>query len=400
MRPVKVLHVITRLIEGGAQDNTLLTVEHADRERYEVHLASGPEGAWLDRGREVADAFHLIPPLVKAVSPRYDMRALVQLLRLLRQERFTIVHTHTSKAGMLGRLAARLAGVPVVVHTPHGTILHDVYFGPRQQKMIARLKRLAARHTDAIITMSDCERDDYVKWGIAPAEKLHTIYSGQDYSRFDSAHRDRDSVRSALGLRDGQPMVFFPARYVPEKGHAFFFQAMDKVLREIPDAQAVLAGDGPLAHDVQTLVAQRALEDRIRLLGFRRDVLNLMVGADIVVSASLSEGLPRAVVEALLLARPVVATDAGGTREVVLQGKTGLLVPCADAQALAEGILLLLRHPEEAGRMARAGREHVRRMFDARLMVERIEQLYEECLKRKGLIPTRGPREGVGIGRH
>jgi len=395
-----VLHIITRLISGGAQDNTLLTVAHGDRERYEIHLAAGPEGAWLERGREVAHVLHLVPSLVNPISPSRDVGALVELVRLLRRERFTIVHTHTSKAGMLGRLAARLVGVPVVVHTPHGTILHDVYFSPRQQKMIAGLKRWAARDTDAIITMSDCERDDYVKWGIAPTHKFRTIYSGQDYTRFDGVHWDRQSVRAGLGLCDTEPMVFFPARYVPEKGHTFFFQAMDKVFCEVPEAQAVLAGDGPLARDVEGVVERNGFGDRVRLLGFRRDVLALMDAADVVVSASLSEGLPRAIVEALLLARPVVATDAGGTREVVLDGKTGVLVPCADPEALADGILSLLRHPEEAAQMARAGREHVRPLFDARLMVRRIERLYEECLERKGLIPARGAREGVCLGRH
>jgi glycosyltransferase involved in cell wall biosynthesis len=384
---VKVLHLITRLIPGGAQENTLLTVALANRERYRVHLAVGPEGAWLDRGRELADEFHLIPSLVHPIAPWRDLAALVELLRLLRREQFTIVHTHTSKAGILGRLAARLARVPVVVHTPHGTILHDVYFTPFQQRVIARAKRWAAGLSDAIITMSDCEQEDYRRWGIAPRGKFRTIYSGLDYARFDQVQRRGDSVRASLGLSPDQAMVFFPARYVPEKGHCFFFPAAVTVLKDMPNVVMVLAGEGPLAGEVAALRAASGFPERILLLGFRQDVLELMAAADVVVSASLSEGLPRAVVEALLLARPVVTTDAGGTREAVLDGKSGVLVPCADAEALAAGILRVLRHPTEATRMGANGREHVYARFDARLMVRRIDQLYQECLSRK--VPTR-----------
>ncbi len=380
---MRVLHLLTRLIRGGAQENTLLTVQLADRNRYEVHLAAGPEGEWLERGRQAAAKFHLIPSLVNPISPRHDLQALGQIVGLLRRERFTVVHTHTSKAGMLGRLAARIAGAPVVVHTPHGTILHDIYFGPRRQRAIAWAKRGAARRTDALITMSDCERDHYVDWRIAPREKFRTIYSGQDYRRFDHLSAGREELRSALGVEKGQRMILFPARFVPEKGHEFFFAAIPAVLQEYREAVAFLAGDGPLAAEVEARATASPHRDRLRLLGYRSDVLDLMNAADLVASASLSEGLPRAIVEALLLGKPVVATDAGGTREVVLAGRTGVLVPCADAEALARGLLELLGDPQRAEELGRAGQAHVRPMFDAHLMVRRIEALYEECLARK-----------------
>jgi glycosyltransferase involved in cell wall biosynthesis len=379
-----VLHVITRLIRGGAQENTLLTVGLTDRDRFEVHLAGGPEGEWLSRGRMAADRFHVIAALGNPISPRRDLAAFAQLLRLMRRERFAVVHTHTSKAGVLGRLAARLAGVPAIVHTPHGTVLHDVYFTPRQQRLVAWVKRTAARFSDAIITMSDCERDLYVARRIAPSNRFRTIYSGIDYSRFEDSPGGRDQVRRSLGLGEHDLMVFFPARYVPEKGHRFFFAAAEQVMRTMPEVQVFLAGDGPLAQEVAALHAASAFPDRVHALGFRRDVLELMSAAEVVVSASLSEGLPRTMVEALLLERPVAATDAGGTREVVLDKVTGMLVPCGDGGALAEAILYLLRHPEEAARMGAAGLERVRPLFDARAMVRRIEDLYQECLGGEG----------------
>ena len=381
---LKVLHLITRLIRGGAQENTLLTVALADRRRYQVHLASGPEGEWLPRGDEVADCFHLIPPLTSPVAPKRDLAALRDLVQLIRRERFAVVHTHTSKAGLLGRLASWLCGVPVTVHTPHGTVLHDIYLTPRQQALAAWVKRRAARLADAIITVSDSERDGYLRWRIAPTGKFHTIYSGMDYSRFRAAAPGQVSNLPYRG-REGDLVVLLPARYVPEKGHCFFFAAAEQVMEAMPQVQVVLAGDGPLAQGISELAAASAFPHRIHLLGFRSDVLELMRAADVVVSASLSEGLPRAVVEALLLERPVVGTDAGGTREVLLDRLTGVLVPCADAGALAEGILYLLRRPHEAARMASAGREYVTPRFEARTMVERIERLYQECLARKGI---------------
>jgi glycosyltransferase involved in cell wall biosynthesis len=381
---LKVLHLITRLIRGGAQENTLLTVALADRRRYQVHLASGPEGEWLPRGDEVADCFHLIPSLTSPVAPKRDLAALRDLVQLIRRERFAVVHTHTSKAGLLGRLASWLCGVPVTVHTPHGTVLHDIYLTPRQQALAAWVKRRAARISDAIITVSDSERDGYLGWRIAPTGKFHTIYSGMDYSRFPAAAAAQASNPPDRGRGD-ELVVLLPARYVPEKGHCFFFAAAERVMEAMPQARIVLAGDGPLASQISDLRAASAFPQRIHLLGFRSDVLELMRAADVVVSASLSEGLPRAVVEALLLERPVVGTDAGGTREVLLDRLTGVLVPCADAGALAEGILYLLRRPHEAARMASAGREHVTPRFEARTMVERIERLYQECLARKGI---------------
>jgi glycosyltransferase involved in cell wall biosynthesis len=311
MARTKVLHVITRLIRGGAQENTLLTVALADHERFEVHLASGPEGDWLPRGRMVADRFHLVPALANPISASRDAAALLELVRLMRREQFAVVHTHTSKAGMLGRVAARIAGVPVIVHTPHGTVLHAIHLGRCPRSLVAWLKRGAARLSDAIITVSDAERRHYLAWRIAPAHKLHTIYSGLDHSRFDGPPQEREQVRASLGLAPGDLMVFLPARCVPEKGHRFFLAAAEQALQAMPRVQVFLAGDGPLAGEVAALRAASAFPDRIHLLGFREDVLDLMSAADLVVSASLSEGLPRAVVEALLLERPVVATDAG-----------------------------------------------------------------------------------------
>jgi len=340
----------------------------------------------VERGISLADEFHPIPDLVRPISPIRDLRATRQLLNLMRRERFDVVHTHTAKAGMLGRLAARLARVPVVIHTPHGTVFHEAYLSPRMQGVIARAERIAARWTDCVIAKSDSEADEYVARGIAARGKFVTIHSGLDLPRLDAAHMEPASLRASLGIKDGRPMVLYAARFVPEKDHGTFLKAVEMVMERVPSAVAVLAGEGPLRAQVEVSAAQLMESGALLSLGFREDLPDLMRAADVCVSASATEGLPLMVVEALALGRPVVATDAGGTREVVLDGRTGILVPCGDAERLAEGILRVLHDPGGAARMGRAGSEHVRPLFDAKTMVRRIEELYEECLRQKGLV--------------
>lgn len=381
----KVLFVITRLIRGGAQREVLELLAGLDRRRFHVALTSHPRGEWVERATALADAFYPISHLVRPISPVRDLRAAVHLFHLLRKERFDIVHTHTSKAGVVGRLAARAARVPVVVHTPHGSVFHDSFLSSRMQRAIVHVERMAARWTHRITTKSLAETDEYVKRRIAPPGKFLIIHSGFDFSRLDLAGASPQVVRASLGLAAGQPVVLYPARFVPEKDHASFLRAFEMVRNSVPQAVALLAGDGPLRAQVEAQAAPLIGCGGLLSLGFREDLPDLMRAADICVSASLTEGLPLTVVEALLLARPVVATDAGGTREVVLDGKTGVLVRCADAEALADGIVRLLRHPAEAARMGQAGREHARPMFDAREMVRQTEDLYQECLIRKGL---------------
>jgi len=391
----RILYIITRLIPGGAQREVLELLARLDRRRFRLSLACHPEGEWVKEGAALADAFYPIPDLVRPISPVRDLRAAVELIRVLRRERFDIVHTHTSKAGMVGRLAAYAARVPVVVHTPHGTVFHESFLSPGMQRVIAHAERAAARWTDCIITKSASEADEYVRRGIASREKFQTVHSGLDFRRLDHASAPPEAVRGSLGIADGRPIVLYPARFVPEKDHGCFLRAFEIVLESAPNAVAVLAGDGPVRTEAEARAARLMSRGSLLSLGFRDDLPDLMRAADVCVSASLTEGLPLTVAEALVLGRPVVATDAGGTREIVLHGKTGVLVPCADPEGLADGILSMLRSPPDAARMAKAGREHVRPLFDARLMVKRIEELYEECLARKGL----GPAQVVATGR-
>jgi glycosyltransferase involved in cell wall biosynthesis len=374
---LKILFIITRLIPGGAQRELLELLARLDRRRFHISLACHPRGGWVSRGAALSEAFRRVPTLVRPISPLNDLRAAVELIRLMRRERFHIVHTHTSKAGIVGRLAARLARVPVVVHTPHGTVFHESFLSPLMQRVIALAERAAACRCDCIITKSAREADEYVRRRIAPAGKFHTIHSGLDMPALECANIAPRAVRASLRIADGQPVVLYPARFVPEKDHASFLRAFEMVLESVPNAVAVLAGDGPLRMAIERQAAPLIQSRSLLSLGFREDVPQLMRAADLCVNASLTEGLPLTVAEALALGRPVVATDVGGTREIIRDGETGLLVRASDSFALGRAILRLLANPELARELGEAGQRLARPIFDMNKMIANTTELYE-----------------------
>ncbi len=374
------LVVITRMVQGGAQREVLELLANLDRARFHVSLACSPGGEWVERGIALADAFYPIPDLVRPISPLPDLRAAADLMRVMKRARPDIVHTHTSKAGMLGRFAAVRSRIPAIVHTPHGTIFHGSLLSRRAQRPIACAERAAARWTGRIVTKSDHESDEYVARRIAAPEKFHVIRSGLDFHRLDRSILAPYAVRAALGLSDNQPLVLCPARLVPEKDHICFLRAFGQVLEAMPSAVAVLAGDGPLRGQIEAQASALIQQGALVSLGFRDDLPDLMRAADVCVNSSLTEGLPLAVAEALALARPVVATDVGGTREIVRNGETGLLVPSAQPAELARAIVQLLRQRDYALALGRAGRNLVRGLFTVQGMVDKTTALYDQVL--------------------
>ena len=376
---LKVLHLITRLIVGGAQDNTLLTVEKRRCDRYCVHVAGNPNGEWAARARQVADAFHPLPNLVNPISPRSDSAALYDIVQLLRRERYDVVHTHSSKAGILGRVAARLAGVPVVVHTMHGpTGLHDLM--PRWKRGVFELaERIAGRCTDHMIAVSESGRRHVVELGLVDAARTRTIYSGIDLDRLDGAW-DPEPVRRELELDAGAEVVVFVGRLDAAKAPGLLVAAFAEVARQRPRAVLVMVGDGDLAPALRGQIAELELGDRVRLLGTRHDVPAILRLADVFALSSMYEGVGRALTEAMLLGVPVVAPRIYGIPEVVHHGETGLLYPRGDADAHARAIGEVLADPATARRLGDAGRRLTRRLFDGDAMVRAIEAVYEELV--------------------
>jgi len=382
MRKFRVAHVITRLCRGGAQENTFHTVRLANRERFDVDLISGytwgHEGSIEDAVRAAGIRVIRVPALMRAIGPLRELAALHHLTWIFRKKHYDIVHTHTSKAGYLGRLAAARAGVPVIVHTPHGNIF-DGYFPWFVTRLFVWLERRAAQKTDRIIELTEGGIEAHLAQGIGRREQFVVIFSGIDLAPYERAIERRDETRRALGVAPEELLVGAVGRLEPVKGFTYFVSAARQILASAPEARFVLVGQGSMANDLRRQSAD--LGDRFRLLGPRDDVPDLMAAMDVSVLTSLNEGMGRVLLEAGAAATPVVATQVGGVPDVIADGQTGILVPPRDPQAVADAVCSLARDPERRRAMGRAARVAVVPAYGMERMVERIEALYEELIE-------------------
>ncbi|HEV2358598.1 MAG TPA: glycosyltransferase family 4 protein [bacterium] len=383
---IPVLHVITRLVVGGAQENTLLTVERLARDRYAVTLASGPtsgpEGT-LEHGLPPGVPFIRIPELVRDLHPILDVRALCRLYALMRRGRYKIVHTHTTKAGLLGRVAARLARVPIVVHTPHGHAFHD-YLNATGSTALIQVERWLTGFTDRVLCLTEAERQDHLRLRIGPAEKFDVVHSGIDIERFRQAGTPvpRETARAALGLPADGFVVGCVARLAPVKGVQHLLEAVPAVLAAVQKATFIIVGDGPLRAQLERRACALGIDGGVRFLGLRRDIPDLMSLCDVMVLPSLNEGMGRAAVEALAAGRPVIGSRVSGIQDIVADEETGLLVPPADPRALADAIVRCCADRALLSAMGqRAGRGVER--FGIVPMIADIDSLYVRLLNER-----------------
>ncbi len=382
---IPVLHPITRLIVGGAQENTMLTAQLLDKARWNVVVVSGPqtgsEGSLIESVRKRGISLILEPSLVREINPLQDLRAIFRLWRLMRQGRYTIVHTHSSKAGVLGRWAAKLAGVPVIVHTVHGWGHHE-----RQRPLVRAyyiwLEKLTLPITDRLITVTSRDIAKGVKDGIGQPADYVTIRSGIEMDRFGHPLVTRAASRQAWGIPPEAPVVGTVTRLSPQKAPLDFVRAAALILHEVPECWFVMVGDGPLRGEVEKLAADLGLAERLVLTGLRRDVPELMAMFDLFALSSLWEGLPRVLPQAMATGLPLVATTSDGNAEAIEPGVNGLLTPPGDPAALAQAVISLLQEPIRAKQMGQAGRLRAPE-FDVQRMVAQIDALYRELLQAK-----------------
>jgi len=369
---LRVLHVITMLELGGAQRNTLDTVRLLPREQFVLGLACGVGGELFEEGEQLEDvAFFPVPELVREVRPLLDLRAFWALRRVIRAFRPHLVHTHSSKAGVLGRLAAWAEKVPIVIHSVHG-----FGFGPHQilpvRTAFLAAERLVARFTTAFIAVSRENLEQGVRLGLFPREKVQVIRSGIDLAAFTGAP-DGAAVRSSLGIAPEDAVVLQVSCFKPQKAPERFVAMAAMLVSQFPRVQFLLVGDGELRGSLQRLAVSYGLADRLRFLGWRRDVAALFAAADVVTLTSRFEGLPRVLVEARACGKPVVAMAVDGVVEVVQDGVNGFLVPEGDVVALAEKVAWLLTHPERARAMGQAGRKGLAEFSRERMVAEQSE---------------------------
>ena len=378
---MKIVHVITRLIVGGAQENTILTCRGLVERGHEVILMAGPEtgpegSLWKKAEQSGADLIK-VGKLRRAVRPLSDWAAVRQIRGILQDLRPDIVHTHSSKAGILAREAARRARVPLIVHTIHGMSFN------RTQSTIVRglyrhLECRAGKVTDAFISVADAMTDQAVDAGLAPRDRFTTIYSGMQTSLFAPDPQRRCRVRARWGVQDDEVIVGTIARLFDHKGYEEILQALPAVVERVPRIRFVWVGDGANRQRYERQLQQLGLSDRVYLTGLiaPEDVAAQIDGFDIVLHASRWEGLPRAIVQGLLAGKPAISFDNDGAPEVVIPDETGRLVPMGDIRKLTEAIVELAEDKEKRESYGERGRLLCRERFDWHNMVAAIESLY------------------------
>jgi len=371
---IRVLLVITRLELGGAQRVVLHTARNLDRERFAVALAWGPGDLLDDEAAAIADLDHYpVDSLVRNIAPISDFRALASLRAAIRSFRPTVVHTHSSKAGILGRLAARLERVPAVVHTVHGFGFTPLQPAPVRMAFRAA-EGLLARWTDHFVTVSETDRQRGIEIGLFPPERATVIRAGIDLEKY-RAVADGDATRERLGVPVDSPLVAQIGNFKAQKAPLDFVRVAAAVQKKIPEAWFVMVGDGPLRGRAEELARSLGLADRMIFCGWWDDIPGLLAAATVSVLTSRHEGLPCSVVESLAAGVPVVATAVDGTVEVVRSGGNGFLAPAGDVRALAEGVCTIVADAETRERFSAAASVGLED-FDHDLMVRRQEELY------------------------
>ena len=386
-RKMKICHIITRMIVGGAQENTLLTIKGHIEKGHEVVLVTGfspgREGELL-KNVEMPD-FKIveIPEMVRELSPLKDYQALRKLRAYFKEEKFDVVHTHSSKAGIIGRIAARQAGVPVVVHTVHGQAFH-AYEKPWKKLLYITAERIAAKYCDKIYAVAQAMIDQCVDAKVAPREKYMVVYSGMDTAAFVNAKRD-SVLREKLGIPENAKVIATVARLFPQKGYEEMLPAAAQLVKEFPDLHFLPVGDGPMFDELQKEIARLGMSDRFHFAGLvpPHKVCDYIAQADLLWHLSLHEGLPRAVVQALAVGIPAIGYKLDGTPEVVLNGETGFVTPPQDVDAVFRYSSQLLCDSALRKQMGEKGRELVVERFAWRRMADILEKEFLMLLKEK-----------------
>ncbi|MEM9703550.1 MAG: glycosyltransferase family 4 protein, partial [Planctomycetota bacterium] len=374
-----VLHFITRLILGGAQENTLLTCEGQHAAGDQVTLVTGPglgrEGSLMERAKQAGFEVIELPELVRNLRPLADWRASRRFAALVSDLRPDLVHTHSGKAGVLGRLGAAKAGVPAI-HTVHGPSFHP-FQNAISRAAFRSAERWVGPKTAHFISVADAMTDQYVAAGIAPRERFTTIRSGMEVEPFLTPPRPRVEVRKELGFEEDDVVAAKVARLSDLKGQSYLVAAAERLKERSPNLRYLLIGDGPLREGLERRIAAAGMTDQFVFTGLvpTDRIPELLHASDLVVHTSLREGLPRVLPQGLIAGKPVVAFDADGAKEVCLTGETGSLIPPKDVPALADALAGLAADPALRKRFGEEGCRRFADPFRHTTMVRQIRAL-------------------------
>jgi len=375
----EIVHIITRLDRGGSAD-LVLKLAAAQRERgREVAVISGrtvdPVADCQEYHRQTGIKIEFIDCLQREINPWLDLQALWRLFLLLRQRQPAIVHLHTAKAGFIGRLAARAAGLKGVVYTTHGHIFHG-YFNCLKTAIFIRMEQLAAACGGLITTLSEVEKQDFVCRRIAPAAQIIPVPNGLDLVPFITAQRG--AVRREIGLDEETPVIAWVGRFEPVKGPEIFLEVCRQLQRQYGSRlKAVMAGDGALNEKIRQKRELSGLHDFLLLPGFRQDIISFFTDIDLLVVTSINEGFGMVILEAMAAGKPVVTHDVGGIAELVVDGETGFLVPPGDVDAICSRLNLLLNDRELYAAMSQAARRRAK-TYSLTAMTDRFDVIYQQ----------------------
>lgn len=392
---MRIVHVITRLIVGGAQENTVLTCRGLVERGHDVTLAAGeetgPEGSLWSHAEASGCRVVRLQKMKRSVHPLRDWRAVGELTRLFAELKPDVVHTHSSKAGIIGREAGRRSGVPIVVHTIHGMAFNRTQ-GALVSALYAWLERRAGGQTTAFVSVADAMTAQAVRAGLGPADRFTTIRSGMDTAVFAPDAKARSAMRAAWGVGASDVVVGTIARLFDNKGYDEIIRAMPRAIHRAPRLRFVWVGDGGRKGQYERRLASFGLRDRVTMLGLVRpeEVGAIVNGFDMVLHASRWEGLPRALVQGMLASVPAISFDNDGAPEVVVTDETGILVPFGNVDRLSDAIVRLSADESLRQRLGRCGRERCLNMFDWRTMVCELGALYQRLSAQRPVRNTVG----------
>ncbi len=383
MQRIKVLHILTAVDIGGVEKYVRLLAQHLDPERFEVAIAASPQGKDIRRMMETGIPFYPISHLQKPICPGKDLLAFWEIWRLLKAHRFDIVHTHMFKAGLLGRIAARMQGVPVVLFTAHGFDF-NAFFNPFMKRIAYTVEYGLAFFSHMILAVSQADAEAAIHHGIVSRHKIQCVYPGIETNPRVLPGNQVPVRRDSLGIPPRVKIVGMVGRLASPKSPWILVQAAGLLLRQRNDFRILFIGDGPQRPSLEKEIQEQGVADYVNILGYRQDVEALLGLLDIFVLSTLCEGQPISIMEAMLNGVPVITSQVTGLAELVRPQRTGLLVPPADPPALADALARLMENPSLGTRLAQAAREHLRRKYSVQGMVERIQDIYTRLLPAAG----------------
>ena len=382
-KKLKICHLITRMIVGGAQENTLLSVIGQMEQGHDVTLVTGPspgpEGELLKKSR-LLEKYDIkvreFPELIRPIHPIVDLKAYFKLKKCFAGEQFDVVHTHASKAGIIGRAAAYSAKVPYVVHTIHGPPFHK-YAGGFQNFIYKTAERWAAKRCHKIYAVAQAMVDQYVDAKIADPSKFKVVYSGMDLEPFLNSKSNKD-FRQELGIPEKSFVIGTVARLFPLKGYEYFIPAAAIIAKKYPNVKFLIVGDGIWREMLLEQIIKLGIKKNFIFVGLvsPSEVYRYVAEMDILAHLSLREGLPRAVVQALASGKPAIGYNLDGTPEVIINEKTGYLLNAKDVNGVAKAGVNILKNPGKAKDMGKNGRKLVKEKFDWRFMADELLKDY------------------------